>query len=181
MRKKFANPLLNQSGTSLIEIMMTVFIFSIVAGGIYSIILVSDASWETNDRSIEMQQEHRKAVEWMKDELRQAGTASIFNIPADGNWHNDNISFKKAEGVSGGNVNWGANAIQFLRGGTNNQQLLRIQGGNTKVLANNILVVRFKRLASNPELLEVRMEADGQTSDGQWVGFDNNFNVQLRN
>ena len=68
---------MNKQGFSLVETMVTVFIFVILAGGLYATLQVGDSSWQTNQTKVELQQELRKAIDWMKDEFEVIEMPSI--------------------------------------------------------------------------------------------------------
>ena len=172
--------LVDRKGFSLAEAMITVFIFSLMIGGLYSILYVGQESWEANKVKIELQQSLRRGMEWMKYDLYQAGQSSISNVPADGNLYTT-ITFKIPTGVTGGVITWDTNSIQFVLGGTNNEDLQRIYGGVTKVLASSMSSLQFRRQAASPDILEVKMAAQKQTVQDKTINYQLDFQVELRN
>ena len=171
---------LGKSGFSMAEMLVTVLIFSILIGGIYASLAVGEASWETNKVKIELQQELRKAMEWMKFDLQQAGPTSITNVPADDTWYTT-ITFKTPNGVSGGSINWEADTMQFVLGGTGSTQLQKVQAGTTTVLAQNIKTLNFRRSTTNSNILEISMLAEKNTVKGDTINYQLDFEVQIRN
>ncbi|MCA9407412.1 MAG: prepilin-type N-terminal cleavage/methylation domain-containing protein [Candidatus Omnitrophica bacterium] len=165
---------------SLVEMMVTMVIFSILLGGLYASAAVGEKAWDVNAVKVELHQELRKAMEWMIYDLRQAGQASITNVPSDGAWYTT-ITFKSASGVTAGTIDWDANSTQFVRGGTGNAQLQRIRNGVTKVLALDLSSLQFRRQAGSPNVLEVALAAQKSTTKGISVQYNLDFNVQLRN
>ena len=170
----------NNAAVSLVECMVAMAIFLMIAGGIYTTVATSENSWSVNKVKIELQQELRKAMEWMINDLRQAGNTSITNVPADGTWYTT-ITFKDASSVTSGTLQWAANTVQFVRGGTGSVQLQRISGGVTKVLAQRMSSLQFRRQSTTSNILEVSMAAQSTSFKGIPVNYQLNFSVQLRN
>ena len=169
-----------REGFSLVEILVTVLIFSVLAAAVNTVLLVGDASWQTNSVQVELQQELRKAMDWMKDDLRQTGSSAIADVPADGVWY-ATITFQMATGISGGKIAWNSNATQFVLGGTDSNQLQRIENLITRVLALNIESLQFRRLATAPNVLEVALQSQKDTVKGDTITSTLDFKVQLRN
>src|SRR6185436_18640503 len=71
----------NSRGFTVAEVMMAVFIFSLLATACYTIMASSSSSWQTNRVRMEIQQELRKGQSWMINELRQTGTSVITDVP----------------------------------------------------------------------------------------------------
>jgi Tfp pilus assembly protein PilW len=172
-KRKLKNPM----GFTLVEALVTMIIFLMVIGGLYSTLLVGESSWQNNSTKIELQQEMRKAMEWMRYELQQAGNASITTVPADGTWYTS-ISFKIPSGVTGGALVWGSNAIVFSKSGT---RLIRTSAATTKTLANNLYSVQFRRQAASSNLLEVALVGRKTPIKGEEIEYPLDFDVKLRN
>jgi len=169
-----------KKGFTLIELSVVLFIFLLLLGAIFTILATSRSAWQVGSIQIELQQELRKSLVWIAEELRQAGYSKLNGVPVDGAWYNT-ISFRKAEGVVGGEVSWSGEAIQYLRGGLNNRQLLRIVGNETKVLANSIISFQVRRQALNPEIVEVFLQADKNTISGFQIVETLDFRIKVRN
>jgi len=169
-------------GYSLVEALVTVLIFSVIIGAIHATLQVGDSSWNVNSVNIALQQELRKAMDWMKDDLRQSGpTAITMDFPADGVWY-DTITFQISNGVSGGGIVWSTDTIQFLRDAGGLNQLQRVEGSTTRVLATNITSLQFRRLTASPNIVDVALQAQKVTSKtGGTVTSSLNFKVKLRN
>ncbi len=159
--------------------MITVVLFSIILGVCFVILLSSTDSWHASSAQVEAQQEARKAADWMRQELIQSGSSTITNVPTDGAWYST-ITFRTANGVSGGNINWSANTVQYLLGsGATANQLIRRSGGVDKVLAQSIQTLQFRRQTSN--VVELNIEAAKTTPKGRILTADAAFQVRLRN
>lgn len=161
------NSLRNVPGFTLVELIVTVIIFSFILAISYMLLISGSDSWETNSTRIELQQELRKAMDWITQDLRQAGSASITDVPADGN-PLPSITFRKSAGASGGNLVWDSNTTSFFLGGTDGTQLQRQVGVQTaSVIAQNIQSAQFSRQASTPNVVDVSLQAQKTTLRGK--------------
>lgn len=177
----------NNSGFSLVEALVTVIIFSMILGVCYMMLISGSDSWEANNVRVELQQELRKAVDWVTEDLRQAGTASITDVPADGNTYTA-ITFRKASGVSSGTITWDASATKYLIGGTNSDQLQRQVGVQTPaVIAQNVQSVQFQRQSASADIVNVAITLQKKTPRGKYltgktaIQASASFKVCLRN
>lgn len=166
-------------GFTLAEVLVSVFIFVILASACYTIMASSSSSWQANRVRIQLQQELRKSQGWMINELRQAGSSTITGGPtsADGTPYNT-ITFRTTTGVAGGAITWSANTIQFSLDGTN---LQRVSGGTTRILAQNISLLQIRRQAATPNLIEVTLQAQRTVPSAPTITGNLSFKVQLRN
>lgn len=167
-------------GFSLVEVMVTLLIFTGLAAAVNAVLFVGDASWQANNVQMQLHQELRKAMDWMKDDLRQTGAAAITNVPADGNWYTT-ITFRMVSGVSGGKIVWASDTVQFVLGGSASNQLQRIEGSTTRVIAQNIQSLQFRRLAAASNVVEVALQAQKDTFKVGTIKSSLGFKIQLRN
>ena len=183
----------NHRGLSLAEIMTTILIFSVIAGGIYATMAAGDSSWFVNSVQIEMQQSLRIAMSRIKDDLQQSGPSAVANIPVNSprdaatypdpdddpayDWYNT-ITFQKTSGVNNGLISWDANAIQLVLSGTN---LQRIYNGTTVVIAQNIQSFNVRRLYATPHIVDVELQAQKVTAKRGTLSDALNFKVYMRN
>lgn len=165
------------TGFTLVEALVTVVIFSIISGACLMIFLSGSDTWQTNDVQVELQQELRKAMEWIKGDLLEAGSTTVVNVPVNGTWYTT-ITFRKSAGVSGGNISW-SNTLQYLVGGSGVQLLRRPSGGSDRIIAQDIQSVQFRRTTTN--LVEVSLQAQKNTVKGRPLSDQLNFTVKLRN
>ena len=170
----------NNKGVTLVEALVTVLLFTLLFGVAVAILLSSSDSWQLNSVQAELIQERRKAVEWMKLDLQQGGYTTITDVPADGNWYNT-ITFYTATGVSGGNVTWSADTVNFSSSGAPLYQLRKTSGAAVKVIANNIQTLQFRRLAAAPNIVYVSITAQKNTLKGQALTATTSFEVKMRN
>lgn len=168
-------------GFTLVEALVTVMIFSIILGASYMVLLSGSDSWEVNRVRVELQQESRKAIDWMSQEMRETGSAAITNVPADGNWYTT-ITFSLPSGVSGGSIVWSGDTIQYVLGGTNSNQLQRVATGvATKIIASNIQTLQFRRQSTSSNIVEVSVLARKNTLKGTQIDVNLDFKIRLRN
>ena len=165
-------------GLTLVEIMVSISIASLLFLIGMAIMLAGGDAWHTNSARIELQQELRKATDWMLLDLREAGRATITNVPDDGGAY-PTITFRTATGVSAGATAWSANTVQFVL--NNAGQLLRVSGAQSKVLANNIVFLGFTRQPTASSIVEVALGAQKDTATGRTIAVNTHFKVQLRN
>lgn len=179
--KKWNSPCQSKcAGFSLVEMLLTALIFFLTTTAFMLIILSGSSTWQINNMQLEVQQEIRKSMDWMKEDLFAAGVSTITNVPADGNWYSA-ISFKKSMGINNGNIIWSP-LIQFALGGTNSSELQRTLGaGGAKVIAHNLKTLQFRRHSTTPDLLEVSIKTEKTTSQGSKSTSTFNFKVKLRN
>ncbi len=169
-------------GFSIAELMVTVVIFTIISTGVYTTFLVGNRSWQANKVKVELQQELRKAMDWMKEDLRQSGTATgVISVAADGAPDTD-ITFKIAESISGGSIVW-SEEIQYRLGGTNSDQLQRriVATEEIKTIALDIQSLQITRQAATPEMVAIALQAQKNVPGGTALSMNSNFSVRLRN
>lgn len=151
-------------GLTLIEIIIVVFLFTIILAAILTALATARTSWKSGSSQLSVQQEARKGLNAMTKELRQARLSTIAGVPADGGNYGS-ITFQIPEGISETGTTWSTN-IQYSLGGLNNAQLLRVQDGAQRVLANNISALLFNRNLSSPEVINISITAQKSTFPG---------------
>jgi len=170
-------------GFSLVEVLVTILIFALVAGASYMALNSGMRSWRVNNIRVELQQELRKAMDWMSEDLRQSGSSpTVMNVPADDVWYTS-VTFKKVTGVSGNAPTWSAGSYQYRRGGTGGTQLERVDdGGAVRVIAQNITSLQLRRLSTAPNIIEMRVAtAQNALGGGSTMSANAAFQVTLRN
>ncbi len=169
-------------GYSLVEVLVTLLIFSVLAGAINTVLLVGESSWQTNSVRVELIQELRKAKGSIENELRQTASSAITAGPtaADGSTATS-ITFYLPNGVSGNAITWSANTTQYILGGSDSNQLQRIENSITRVIAQNIQTLGFSRAAATSNIINVTLTAQKDTVKGRTLSVDFTFAVQMRN
>ena len=177
---KFSSCLRSLKAFTLVETLMTVLFFTVISGAAVTMMMSTQDSWKINSVKVELQQEMRKAMDWMNLDFSQAGASTITNVPADGTWYTT-ITFQTVSGVSGANPTWNSDTIRFLLAGTNSNQLQRISGATTKIIAQNILTLQFRRLAATPNLLEISLQGRKATIRGATLTLSSSAKIKLGN
>jgi len=170
----------DQQGLSLAEVMVTVVLFLLVAGALYLSASAGQNSWQVNTAQIQLQSELRKAMEWMKYDLIQAGPSSILDVPADGAGYST-ITFQIPSTVSGGSIVWDSDRIIFALGGADGTQLLRRKGADVKVIAQNVQTLQFTRQIASSNILEIALTGQKADIKGTPLSYQLSFQVKLRN
>ncbi len=154
----------NNKGFTLLEIMIAVFLFSIISAAIFSVLATARNSLSAGESQVGVQQACRNGLDAMIKELRQAGVSTIPNVPANGANYNT-ITFQIPAVISATGITWSGN-INYVLGGLNGRQLLRLESGNQKVMANNISALSFNRSAANPYVVNISITAQKNTFPG---------------
>lgn len=182
--KEGGRPCRNQSGVTLVEALVTVIIFTVILGACYMLLISGTDAWEANDTKMQLQQDLRKALGWISEDLRQSGTGVISDVPADGTPYSS-ITFNKVSGVSGGAIVWDTSAVAYSLSGTD---LERQVGSQTPtVIAQNVSSLAFQRSSSTPKIVEVSIAAQEQTTRGKsmtgkaYIQASEDFKIYLRN
>jgi len=184
--KGVTGPLRNRRGFSFVEVIVTVVIFAVIMAAVSTVLLVGDSSFQTNSVYVELQQELRKSMDWMKDDFRQTGSVAITDGLAYDTWYTT-ITFHKVDGISGGKISWSDNTTQFVLGGSGSNQLQKIIRDDlgvlvsTTILAQNIESVQFRRQSSSPNVMEVALQAQKDTDKGKTLTTTLDFKIKLRN
>lgn len=164
-------------GFSMIEVMITVVIFSMMMTGLYMAFNVGDASWKANFAKMSLQQEMRKAVDAMQYDLREVGRSSIFTLLDD--TPQPFIIFAPPYGVASGSINWDSNLAAYYMSGN---ILRRVQTvGTPRIIAHDIVGTKFIIHSSTPNILDVEVTGQRTTTSGVEVNQTMNFQVSLRN
>jgi len=169
-------------GMTLVETMITMLLFSIIIAAILATLAVARNSWQSGGSQLSVQQEARRGLNAMTEELRQLKLSTIAGVPADGGNYSS-ITFQIPQSITESGTTWSTN-IQYSVGGLNGAQLLRTQDGIQRVLANNVSLVNFTRYASAPATINISITAQKSTFPGFSASQSNitlNTEVQVRN
>lgn len=164
-------------GFTLIESLVAVGIFVLLFGAVMLIFISSSDSWQVSHVQLQLQQELRRAMSRIKNDLSQGGVSTITDVLANGSWYSA-ITFKQTNGVSGGNISWPSDTTRYALVGT---VLQRTIGTTTLTIGEDINSLQIRRQASTPRLIEVSLQAQKNTLKGRVVADTVNFFVQMRN
>ncbi|MDP8211846.1 MAG: prepilin-type N-terminal cleavage/methylation domain-containing protein [Candidatus Zapsychrus exili] len=128
----------SNKGFSLIEMMISLAIFSFIASGLYSILMVSNNSWHTHVANIDAQGQARLTADFLARELR---TAEAILIIQDENSVNLSFSVPGADNV----------AYSWDKFGEHNDQLIRTTSENSRIVARDVFSLSI--VEDNDEVL----------------------------
>jgi hypothetical protein len=166
-------------GISLSELLVTVFIFLSISGALYASFAVGQDSWMVNKAQITLNSELRKTAERVKQDLVQAGAASIVDVPADGEWY-QSITFRVPLNVVDGGIVWDSEDIVFSLD-ENNNRLMRTREGVSQVVGQHLIFARFRRAVLTPDILEVSLGASNEELKGDSLESQLDIHIKLRN
>lgn len=112
---------------TIIEMLISLLILSLIAGGIFIVTNIAILSWESNRGTLELVQDVRQSMDGMTRESRQSKLSSI-TIDTNGSRLDFSIP----------NI---SHTISYYT--LNNQLIREHPAGTTKVLANNISSLQF--------------------------------------
>ena len=134
-------------GFTLIEIMVVFTVFSIIIGAIYAVFTVGNQSWLQGAAQVDVQQEARRAMDWMIRELRESRDSGI-TIASGGS----SITFEIPSNLGSTDIIWDYQVQYFLSGA----QLMRTLSDKStgvpiaidvnRVLANDVNNLQFTRI-----------------------------------
>jgi Tfp pilus assembly protein PilW len=165
-----------QGGFSFAEIIVVVLISTFLIGGIYTVLSTGKNSWEINRDRLEVQQELRKGLDWMRRDLRQAGVSTVTGVPTDGTPY-VSIVFQMPSGVAGGVITWGATVQYTIAGG----QLIRTTGGANRVIAQDFNTLQFRRTAASPNIVQITATARKNTPQHGLISMTVTTQERMRN
>lgn len=162
-----------QAGFTLLELLLVLGIFTLVFGSVFQIMQRGQMSWFIADAEVELQQQLRIGMDKITRELSQASSANLsINAAQDG------VTFAIPSGYNAGAIVWGS-SIQYSRGGTNNQQLLRTSNAETTVLVNHITNAVFTQPTAG--VLSIDLTVGKNAATGHAVSKTLSSQVNLRN
>ncbi len=185
-QKSFPLHQTSTAGFTFPELLVSILIFSIIAGAIATTIMTGRNLWLTNTVQIDLQQDLRIAEYNIQQDLSQTSPSAIIDVPADGSTYNT-ITFRIPSGEGGdGSLTWPNETIQYLLGGTDSKQLIRqIEESSviqeSRIISSNIETLRFKRETNTENLIETSLVAKGSDAFADKTTLAYTFNVLLKN
>ena len=161
---------LQRRGMSLVEAILSVVIFVVIAAGILVSMLMGNRSYVVNDAVVHVQEEVRRAFDSMVTELREAGGAVAVTGGGSGLEFQLALGYNLAAPCLASAVCWGARdlngvnqALWLIRYRLNGTQLIRevLNNANprvvqsTRVLANDVSSVAF---TYNTNIVRVQLQ-----------------------
>jgi len=157
-------------GFTLVEILVSIIIFSIICVGIGLTVVAGRSSLFTADVPTQLRQNLIFSIMTLSRELREttpsrtdlavgASANSIsFQVPFDNNGDGSIVD-------TIGNIEWGSNITYSLNG---SGQLIRTQAGTTRIISPNITILQFSRPAGEDRIIQIDITTQKATSAGNW-------------
>lgn len=178
---------------TLTEFLVAASIFAMFIGGLAVVVTHSRNAIETANISSTLQEELHNALDIMVLELRQTQESKIVSGPvsADGIWHNE-ISFAKPfDFDSDGDVLNAVDRLEWsnqaplpwvVRYFLDSGQLKRSCENNSQyTIANNVISVGFKRVSSQPSLIQISITGRRVTFFNRPIEISLTNQVNMRN
>ena len=188
-----------RTGFTLIELMVVILIFSIIVAAIFGVLTMGRQSWQTGTTQVQLQQETRKAMDWMVKEIRPAKLISIsgssikFKVPIDEDIIDTTVDNDVLD--VNGDIEWGANdgindrldwTIEYSLSISNGQTLRKVfdnasieQINLRKVLANKIIMLSFNSVSASE--ISVGITAQKDAIPGRTMQSNLQSQITLRN
>ena len=189
---------MKKDGFSIVELLVAMAIFSLIAAAVMSTLLTAQHSWSTGSGQAMVTSQLRRALDRMSRELVESGSSQLQQIPADGLWY-QRMSFRVPEDrsvppdgsvldVNGQIAEW-SDWITYRSGLAQGRtpSLLREVGPvggapvSSEVLANYISSLLFRRQNATPDVVEISLTAFAITGAGQYMPRTMSTRVKLRN
>ena len=121
---------MNNRAFTLVETLVAVFISTIILAGIYSALIAGNRSWVYYKESISYKNEVRRAMMSMVNELREAKNVVVIKELGD-----IRMNFYRS----------GVGVVSYLwsNRGTNANRIMRVNGADVRILANQIREIDF--------------------------------------
>ena len=154
-------------GFTLVEILVSVFILSLLIGGLFLVLNIGNLTYNTDNCILDLQQNARRGMEWMVRDLREGSSLpGAVNIPASPG--NTQVTF---DTLTETGITYSLDSV--------NHRITRVcvnPPDGPRILANNIDDLRFTR---NADLLRIEVTAvNPQRTD---LSFFLREQVRLRN
>ncbi|MFH1519448.1 MAG: prepilin-type N-terminal cleavage/methylation domain-containing protein [Candidatus Omnitrophota bacterium] len=171
-----------KQGFSLVEVMISVAVFTIVLGAIHQIFVSGQKTWDSDLNLLDLQQTVRRGLYSATRELRAASLAGI-TIPAGC----DHLSSPENCNQITFNIPSESN-IQFLHDNLTNQLIRQDASGGQRILASNITNAYFCcshgdgncGCSATYDILEIQLQAE-KTSWGRNLNFALRTKLKVRN
>lgn len=176
-------------GFTLLEILVTVLIFTFIMAGMYGLLNVAKTNYDINSASLNLQRQARQGMSWLIRDIRQAYWKSIYDLLAippinnitgpDAN-NNYAITFNTLDELSGINYS----VIKTVVSGKELWQLQRTTGTGVRIIANDIRNLTFTRDPGGAQVVIIKVEASRtfrSLGQDRTLTFSLTEQVQVRN
>ncbi len=163
-----------RSGISILELMITIAVGTVILGGVFSMIFVSQTSFAENLTMSKVEYSAKLSLLKIENEVMDSSVESPNWSLADGT-SAATLTFNRCTGTLDGEKVWGP-SIQFLRNG---DRLIRQDfGGAQTVLSDDIQALTF---TLNGNVLNVAIAASGNHRDRFVYSTTAQLDIELRN
>ncbi len=184
-----------KNGFSLVEMLVVLAIFSVIAGAVATSLFSAQRTWGTGTGQAVLTAELRRALDTMSRELVESRPAQIQRPAANGQWDTQ-MMFRVPQDRNGdgsvldanGEIAEWSNDISYTPGVRSNsfsRTAVNDPGLQPRTLvttlANHITAVQFKRDAATADVVEIQMTASTITELGQVMSRTMGTRVKLRN
>jgi len=171
-----------KKGFTLVEVLITLVIFSVIFGAIHQIYIASQKAWDSDLSLLDLQQSIRPGLYSVVREVRAASLASIAmgagcdHLATPENC--DQVTFDTPS----------ENNIQFFHNSTDNQLIRQDSSANQRILASNITEAYFCcahgdgncSCDATHNTLEVRLQSE-KSVWGRTLSFPLSTKLEVRN
>ncbi len=147
---------LGRHGITLVEVIITLSIFTVMIGSIYSTLFISQRSWTNYSNNVAPRQEIRWALTSMARELR--GSREIFIVKDD---KSITLRFKHSK--------YGAVQYKWNAEGENGGQIIRKVANGENVLARHITHLDFVSPVNNQVYVAVTAGEENKVTVGEYI------------
>jgi len=176
-------------GFTLLEILVTVLIFTFIIAGIYGVLIITQTNYDTNSVSLNLQRQVRQGMSLLIREIRQAYWKSIWdpaaiplpvnNITGPDANNNYAITFNT---LNANGINY--SVIKTVVSGNELWQLKRTIGTEIRIIANDIRSLTFTRDPGGAQVVTIKVGASRtfrSLGKDRTLTFSLTEQVQLRN
>ncbi|MDD5085355.1 MAG: prepilin-type N-terminal cleavage/methylation domain-containing protein [Candidatus Omnitrophica bacterium] len=164
MKHTSKNTIRSKTAWTLIELLVAMVVFSILSIALFMTYKVGVDVWQRRSVYATIQADARRAMERMSREIHQAGDIVAFS----GSTLSFNILKPDNSWVS----------IRYYLGGTDGRTLLRQEGGNVEVLANNISQLTFNQVSQRVVDIDMRVEKNDLLGQRARVQIESQVNMR---
>lgn len=162
-------------GFTLLEVMVSVAVFSIIMMLTGMILQGGGDQARLASLKMNLQESSRESLYRMGLEIRESSPSRVA-VGANGS----SLTFQIPANVSNAGVITWSNSITYQRGGNGNQ-LVRVSGGQTRILANDIQNVNFSATGAPVSTIVFSVTAQRALINGRVLSVASTGEARLRN
>ncbi len=163
--------IMDQKGMSLMELMIAISVSTVIALTLFIAMRTAQVQMSTSDVSMAIETSGREGLYRMLQEIRESAPSRI-SITNSGATITFNVPNPSSPVTAGYAVNWPGYSIQYTRGGTGGNQLIRTNSTTnaTSVIANDVTALSFTGSPSgSPSTVTVTMSMQKNLTNGRSI------------